>query len=293
MSEQKRLYYKNNWLFILVLVLFIINVYLFYLDFNGSKKGLTFAMLDVGQGDALFIESPTGIQVLFDAGPTRSILGPLRQVMSPFDRSIDAVVITNPDADHIGGLQEILKSYEVGVVLEPGTFNSSKVYENLKNEIVKKDIKNILAKKGMRLHLGGGAVIDILFPNQDVSDWNPNDGSVVAKLSYGEISVMLTGDSTTETEEIILDSYSLEALDSTILKVGHHGSKTSTSEAFAGAVSPAQALISLGKDNKYGHPNEQTLSTLTSVGAQVFSTDLLGTIIMQSNGGNVSFSFKK
>jgi competence protein ComEC len=293
MPEQKELRYKNKWLVVLVLLLLVITSYLFYLDFTTSKKGLTFAMLDIGQGDALFIESPTGTQVLFDSGPTRNILGRLRQVMSPLDRSIDAVVITNPDADHIGGLQEILKNYEVGVVLEPGTFNSSKTYENLKNEIGKQNIKNILAQKGTRLDLGGGAVIDILFPNQDVSLWDPNDGSVVAKLTYGETSVMLTGDSTTKTEKIILGEHSLAALDSTMLKVGHHGSRTSTSSEFIKAISPTYAIISLGEDNKYGHPHKETLDTLASMGVQILRTDLLGTIIMQSNGKDVSFSFKK
>jgi competence protein ComEC len=289
MTSQKR---GNYSLLILVLVLVVFNAFLFYFDLKGSNKGLTFAVLDVGQGDALFIESPTGVQVIFDSGPPRKVLGQLAQVMSPFDRSIDAVVITNPDADHIGGLQEILKNYKVGVVLEPGTFNNSKTYENLKNEIEKQNIKNILAKKGMRLDLGGGAVIDILFPNQDVSDWDPNDGSVVAKLSYGDTSVMLTGDSTLKTEKIILGEYMETALDSTVLKVGHHGSRTSTSSSFVDAVSPEYSVISLGKDNKYGHPHKETLDTLISLGAQIFRTDILGTIIMQSNGQNVSFSYK-
>jgi competence protein ComEC len=277
MTSQKR---GNYSLFFFVLILFALNLFLFYFDFVKANDNLTFTVLDVGQGDALFIESPTGTQVLFDSGPPRKILGPLAKVMSPFDRSIDAVVITNPDADHIGGLQEILKNYEVGVVLEPGTFNSSKTYENLKNEIEKQDIKNILAKKGVRLDLGGGAVIDILFPNQDVSGWDPNDGSVIAKLSYGEASFMLMGDSTVKTEKIIMEEYSEMALDSTVLKVGHHGSRTSTLQEFVQVVSPEYAIISLGKDNKYGHPHANTLDTLNTIGAQIFRTDLSGTIIL-------------
>jgi competence protein ComEC len=289
MTSQKR---GNYSLLFLVVILLLLNISLFYFDLKGSNKGLTFAVLDVGQGDALFIESPTGVQLLFDSGPPRKVLGQLAKVMSPFDKSIDAIVITNPDADHIGGFTDVLKNYKVGVVLEPGTFNSSKTYENLKNEIEKQNIKDILAKKGMRLDLGGGAVIDILFPNQDVSGWDPNDGSIVAKLSYGATSVMLTGDATAKTEKIILGDYSQTALDSTVLKVGHHGSRTSTSKEFAEAVMPEFAVISDGKDNKYGHPHKETLSTLTSVGAQIFRTDLLGTIIMQSNGQNVSFSYK-
>src|SRR3989338_5038920 len=278
---------------VFVFLLFIVTSYLFYLDFKGSSKGLTFAMLDVGQGDALFIESPTGTQIMFDTGPAHSVLGQLSRVMSPFDKAIDAIIITNPDADHIGGFIDILKNYKVGMVFEPGTFNDSKIYQNLKTEIKNKNIPNILAKKGMRLNIGGGARIDILFPDRDVSLWDTNEASIVARLSYGKTSIMLTGDSTTKTEKIILKENSKEKLASAILKVGHHGSRTSTSADFVKTVAPAYALISDGKNNKYGHPHQDTLDTLSKFGAKVFRTDLLGTIIMKSDGQNVKFSFMK
>jgi competence protein ComEC len=121
---------KNYSLLVSVLILLVINLYLFHLDFSSSQKGFRFAMLDIGQGDALFIESPTGTQVLVDAGPARKIMGPLRKVMSPFDRTIDMVVITNPDADHIGGFADVLKNYKVGMVLEPGTQNDSQIFQS-------------------------------------------------------------------------------------------------------------------------------------------------------------------
>jgi len=126
-----------------------------------------------------------------------------------------------------------------------------------------------------------------------VSLWNPNDGSIVMKLSYGKTSLMLTGDATSKTEKIILEDFSNTALASTILKVPHHGSRTSSSLEFVKAVVPQYALISNGKDNKYGHPHQNTLDTLAQFSEQIFRTDLLGTIIMQSNGQNVSFSYKK
>src|SRR3989344_5828597 len=220
---------KKNLLPLLIFFLFVIAIFLFYLDWQNSHRKLTFAALDIGQGDALFIESPSGTQILFDGGPPRKILSELRRVMPPFDRSIDAIVITNPDQDHIGGFLDVLKVYKVGQVFEPGTFNDSKTYQNLKNEIKNKKIPETLARRGMRLDLGEGAVIDILFPDRDVSMWTTNDGSIVAKLSYGETSIMLMGDSTSETEKIVLTENSKVKLKSTILKVGHHGSKTSTS----------------------------------------------------------------
>ncbi|MDP9249348.1 MAG: MBL fold metallo-hydrolase [bacterium] len=284
---------KKYTLLIVLSLLLAVDVFLVRLDLKNSQRLLTFAVLDVGQGDALFIESPSGAQIMFDAGPARKVLSPLARVMSPFDHTLDAVVITNPDADHIGGLADILKYYQVGAVFEPGTQNSSKTFQNLKTKI--KDAKTpfLLAKKGMRINMGDGAVIDILFPDRDVSSWSTNDGSVIARLSYGATSIMLTGDSTSKTEKIVLANTAQKEIKSKILKVGHHGSRSSTSSAFLGVVAPAHALISLGKGNSYGHPHSEVLQTLSEFGAEVFRTDILGTIILKSDGRTETFSFHR
>ncbi len=266
-------------LLLLASLLLALSALIFYLDWQSSHRKLTFAMLDVGQGDALFIESPTGTQILIDAGPSKRVLSQLARNMSPFDRSIDAIIITNPDQDHIGGFAHVLEVYKVGKVFEPGTINDSKTYQNLKDEVKRRNIPNILARRGMRLHLGGGAMLEILFPDRDVSSWDTNEGSIVARLTHGDTSILLAGDSTIKTEKIILSQYSKAHLESDILKVGHHGSRTSTSDAFAKVVSPSYALISDGKDNKYGHPHREVLHTLDLFGAKVLRTDVLGTII--------------
>lgn len=279
--------YKKYWFLFFVLALLIFDLFLFYFDWQSSRRVFTFAMLDVGQGDALFIESPTGTQVLVDGGPPKKILSELSRVMSPFDRTIDALIITNPDTDHIAGFLDVLKVYQVGMVFEPGTLTDSKTYQNLREDIEKKGVPNFLAKKDMRLYMGGGVVIDILFPDRDVSYWSTNDGSIVAKLSYGDTSFMLTGDATSKTEKIILAENSKEKLDSTILKVGHHGSRTSTSQSFIEAVSPQYAFISNGKNNNYGHPHQDVLDTIASSSARIFRTDLDGTIIIKCVKMNV------
>jgi competence protein ComEC len=268
---------------LLIFTVFLLgfNIFLFYQDFQNSQKLLTFVMFDVGQGDALFVESPTGTQILIDSGPPRTILSNLSSVMSPFDKHIDAIIITNPDADHIGGFMDVLNNYKVDYVFEPGTINDSKIYQNLQQEIQNKNISNILAKKGMTLDLGGGVFIEILFPDRDVRTWVNNEGSVVARLVYGNNSIMLTGDATSVTEKIILKENSVSNLKSNILKVGHHGSRTSTSQSFVKAIAPSSALISNGKNNNYGHPHKKTLQTLEKFGVKVFRTDLLGTIIMK------------
>jgi competence protein ComEC len=288
-----KLYLKKYEILIFVLFLLVINVFLFHLDWQNSHRGLIFVMLDVGQGDGLFIESPTGTQIMFDAGPPRSVLGPLARVMSPFDKSIDALVITNPDSDHIGGFLDILKNYKVGCVLESGTLTDSKTYQSLREEMKKQNIPDILVKRGMKLDIGGGVIIDILFPDRDVSAWATNDGSVVARLSYGQTSIMLAGDAAAKTEKIILEENTSSSLASTILKVGHHGSRTSSSLSFVQAISPVYALISDGKDNNFGHPHQETLDTLAQIGAKIFRTDLLGSIVMNSEGQNVNFSFHR
>jgi beta-lactamase superfamily II metal-dependent hydrolase len=276
---------------VVVFLLFSISVFLFYLDWQNSHKQFTFAMLNIGQGDALFIESPSGTQVLIDGGPPNKILGKLNQVMSPFDRSIDAIIITNPDQDHIGGLLDVLKFYKVGKVFEPGTWSGSKTYQILEEEIKNKKIPNILAKKGMRLDLGDGAVIDILFPDKDVTDWLTNDGSVVARLSYGNTSFMLTGDASISSLQSILKNNEKKKIQSKILKVSHHGSRNSNTEEFTKVVGAKVALISDGKENKYGHPHQEVLDFLSKLGIKTFRTDEVGTIIIKSDGENEVYSF--
>ena len=284
---------KKHGLILIILFLLFVSGLLVFTDWQNSHRGFTFAMLDIGQGDALFIESPTGTQVLVDAGPPRKILSELTKVMPYFDRSIDAIIITNPDQDHIGGIADILESYKVGEIFESGTWSDSKTYQNLEKEIADKKIPDILAKKGMLLDLGSGAVIDIIFPDQDVTNWSTNDGSTVARLSYGNIKIMLTGDATQKTEEIILEDNKKEDLKSDILKIGHHGSRYSTSEEFLKTVSPTYALISVGKDNKYGHPSPEIIGRLEQFGTKILRTDESGTIILKSDGKSTTFNFLK
>jgi len=285
--------YKKYSLLILTIGLFIFVIFLFKVDWQNSHRGFTFAMLDVGQGDGLFIESPTGTHILVDGGPPKSILGPLAKVMPPFAKNIDALMITNPDADHIGGFADVLKNYKVGAMFEPGTISPSKTYQNLEAEIKKEKIPDILVRKGMVLDLGGGVKLEILFPDRDVSTWATNDGSMMAKLTYGNTSIMLTGDAPMKTEQIILAENSAQKLQSTVLKVGHHGSRGSSSLAFVQAVLPKYALISDGKDNKYGHPHKETLDTLAQVGAKIFRTDQLGSIILKSNGDMLEWNYAR
>ncbi|MEI6580731.1 MAG: MBL fold metallo-hydrolase [bacterium] len=290
MSEN---YMKKYRLPIFVFGLLVVVVFLFYIDWQNSHKKFTFAMLDVGQGDALFIESPTGTQILVDGGPPKKILNQLSRIMPPLDKSIDAIFITNPDQDHLGGFLDVLENYKVGKVFGSGTTSDSKVFQNFKLELKKKNIPEILVKKGMRINLGGGVFMDILFPDRDVSTWPTNDGSIVARLSYVDTSIMLTGDASIKTEKLVLENNKTENIKSEILKVGHHGSRNSTSEEFLRTVTPDFAFISDGKGNTYGHPHKEILDLFSQLRVKVFRTDLDGMVVLKSDGKDQKFSFLK
>lgn len=256
------------------------------LEARAQSKFLTVAFLDVGQGDSIYIESPAGLQVLIDAGAGGRVLQELDKVMPPLDRSLDAVVATHPDADHIGGLVDVLGHYELGAYIESGVPDGTQTARALRRMIGEQNIPVYIAKRGMALDLGGGAYLEILFPDRDVSNLpssKTNDGSIVARLVYGQSEVMLTGDAPQYVEEHLL-KYGAESVRSDILKVGHHGSKTSTSERFLVEVSPDVAIISVGANNRYGHPAQVVLDALQKAAVPVVRTDEEGTIVFVSDG---------
>ena len=251
------------------------------------QRFVTFAVLNIGQGDGLYIEGPTGIEVLVDAGPgDGSILRALPEVMAPFDRFIDAIIATHPDADHSGGFIQVLERYRVGAFIEPGIRGATQTYKTLEQSVSAQHIPRYIARRGMTLDLGGGAVLHVLYPDKDVTNFvkKTNDGCIVAKLTYGETSAMLTCDMPISVETHLVAISSSTELASTLLKVGHHGSKYSTSEAFLASVHPTEALISVGANNRYGHPAPRVLGLLVSQKVPYLRTDQAGTIIYRSNG---------
>lgn len=277
---------RENFRYLFLVILFAAAVLVWYAVFAESRSGLTVTFLDVGQGDAIFIQAENGNQVLLDGGVNKKVLSELGKVMPFYDRSIDMVIETHPDEDHIGGLAEVLKRYDVGFVMESGVDSGSAVYREIKNVSAEKEIKNILARRGMKINLDENAYLLILFPDRDVSKIDSNYGSVVAKLVYGKNSFLLAGDSPAAVESYLalIDAKNLK---SDVLKVGHHGSDTSTSEIFLGYVSPEYAVISVGKDNKYGHPRKEILERLERFGVSVLRTDKSGAIKMKSDGNNI------
>ncbi len=275
---------KKYWVIFILVFLVASNVFIWYIVLREDRHGiLTFAVLDIGQGDGLFIEAPNGNQIMIDGGPDGIVLRKLGEVMPFYDRSVNMLIVSNPDKDHMSGFIDVLNSYHVDAVMEPGTQSPSATYKALEATIRDKKATRILAKRGMRLILAPNVFLYILFPDRDVSTQKTNDGSIVAKLVYGKTSIMLMGDAPQKIEKYLikLDGSNLR---SDILKAGHHGSRTSTSQEFVEQVKPTYAAISAGLNNKYGHPHKETVQTLNKLHVPIFTTLGKGTLYFQSDG---------
>lgn len=250
-----------------------------------AHRNLNVSFFDVGQGDSIFIESPDGNQILIDGGPGDAVLAKLGRAMPFWDRSLDLVILTHAHADHATGLAEVLKRYHVDRVLESGEAYGTPEYAEWRRLIKEKNIPVAAAHAGQEVR-AGALRLRVLSPFENksgVSFKNPHDANVSVKLIYGKISVLLTGDAEKMIEHRLLYEHP-EILSSDILKVGHHGSKTSTTKEFLAAVSPKIAVISAGKKNRYGHPKQEVLDRLTAAGARIFRTDIDGDIEFSSNG---------
>ena len=172
-------------------------------------------------------------------------------------------------------------------MIEPGTKAGSASYAELKDKLAEEETPSIAARKGMDILLGGGAKLSILFPDRDVSNWTTNDGSIISKLSYGKTSVMLEGDAPQKDEEHLLATEPPEELRSDILKVGHHGSKTSSAPDYVAAVASSFDIISAARKNRYGLPDQSVLDILAASGGRILETFASGTIVFESDGNTI------
>jgi len=246
---------------------------------------LCVVFMDVGQGDAIFIQSPSGKQLLVDGGRDNSVLRHLGEILSFSDRDIDYMLITHPDSDHINGLSEVLDRYDIHHIIYTENNNDTDIWRLIKKKIATEGSDNHFARRGQRYDLGTDVYLDILLPDVDVSDYESNSSSIVARLVYGQNSVMLTGDSPKAIEEylVLIEG---DNLASDILKVGHHGSRTSTSELFLSEVDPLYAVISAGRNNSYGHPHVEVTDLLFNYGVTTLSTIEEGNIVFYLDGLN-------
>jgi len=245
--------------------------------------------LDVGQGDAIFIESPSGKQMLIDGGPTNQVLRELASEMSFFDRSIDVVLATHPDSDHIGGLIDVLARYQVATIIATDNIGDTTIAVTYQQSSNNEQAQTIVARRGQVIDLGAGVMVEVLYPEGSVERFETNRSSIVVRVVYGNTSFLLTGDAPKAIEEYLVLTHG-EGLKSDVLKVGHHGSRTSTSELFLTAVGPIYAVVSAGADNRYGHPHSDVTEALFNARVETFNTAEVGTVTFLSDGITVQLS---
>lgn len=270
------------WLFALIYW----NVYVWSALLGTSQQLLTVAFLDVGQGDAIFIQAPNGHQMLIDGGRDDQVLAALQQVMPRGDSDIDVVLATHPDADHIGGLPAVLERYEVANIIDNGKGGKdTKISDEFNTDIVLEQASYTHAVSGMRIILDGehGVYFDVLYPTASSTSLDTNDMSIVGRLVYGQHEFMLTGDAPTVVESKLVEWCSL-CLRSDVLKAGHHGSRTSTGNDFLDAVDPQYVVISAGRDNSYGHPHKEVIDRLVEKGVDIQKTTESGSVVFVSDG---------
>ncbi|MEI6843506.1 MAG: MBL fold metallo-hydrolase [bacterium] len=286
-------YIKENLKWFILSVLFVVSLLLWSVAIRENRHGiLTVAFLNVGQGNATYIESPIGTKVLIDGGPNKTLMREISSVVPFYERHIDLLVVTNPDRDHYEGFFPLLDKYSVDAFVESGIKGVTGEYELLKKKISNKQIPDILARRGQIIDIGGGAYIEILFPDRDVSGLSTNDGSIVERLVYGNTSLILQGDSPQSVERYLISLDKL-GLKSDVIELGHHGSYTSSSEEYLKAVSPEYAVISSAQNSEYGHPHKETLATLSTLKVPSLATCTMGKIVFNSDGKQFTLQNKK
>lgn len=240
--------------------------------------------IDVGQGDAVLILTPQGCTMLIDGGPAAAG-GTVLDYLSRMGVSrIDLIVGTHPHEDHIGGLIAVLENLPVGKIIDSGIAHTSQTYEKYLTLIDRQQIPFGIGRAGQKIDLDSSLTLKILHPDSDVKGDDLNHASVVIELRYGELTFLFNGDAEKRAETEMLERGYRPAAAVTVLKVGHHGSSSSTSKEYLKTVAPEIAVISAGEDNSYGHPHKETLERLAAFGVKVYRTDLMGSIAIVTDG---------
>lgn len=251
---------------------------------------LTVAVLDVGQGQSVAVITPDGRAMLIDAGRSGDRM---EETVIPYLHAhgveeLDYIVISHPDQDHIGGFPRLLENMPVRALVDPVIPNTNQTYAQLLEMALELGVEGIQARRGDTLDLGQTVEIDVLWPTAEYiaqsGEDERNDNSIVLKIQYGDVSILIPGDAEAGAEVQLIELDEDDALQSDILVVGHHGSNTSSTAEFLDAVDPTVAVISAGFENQYGHPHDEVMQRLRFRGITVYRTDLEGTIEILSDG---------
>ncbi len=247
---------------------------------------LSIHFIDVGQGDAALILTPEGQAVLLDCGPT-DMQNELTEYLRIFGvNAIDCLILTHPHPDHIGGAIEILDHFPVRQILHSASEDETTLFARLSKKISEKAVPNAVPQPGDHFFFGS-VKLSFLGPIAD-GHLSLNDDSLVCRLTYGQTAFLFLGDAEKQEEEEMLTRFSSDELHADVMKVGHHGSSTSSAFSFLQAVSPSYAVISCGKANEYGHPHSSVLAALDSLSVTVLRTDQSGTVVFVSDGSRLT-----
>jgi len=262
----------------LIIALVFITVGSLYFIGSLTYNKFQLSFLDVGQGDSIFVRTPDDYIILIDGGPGANILEALAEVLPLYTRTLDLVVLTHPHADHVNGLVEIVKRYNIKKALLVGTDYENAYYNKMLEVLNEKKIPVIFADSSRDLKVGKYVYLDIIWPTKKSSknNENVNNASLAMRIVFKDKIIFLGGDAEKEEEKEILES-GFE-INSDILKAGHHGSRTASAKEFLNSVTPQIVVIQSGKDNKFGHPHAETLQTLFDKGIQIRRNDLEGRI---------------
>lgn len=260
-----------------------------------SGKTLDIYVLDVGQGDSIFLRSPSGKTMLVDASESNMYERIDDFLQRQAVKQLDVVVATHPHADHIGAMEQVVTHYKIGAYYMPDAENQTRMFENLLDALAEQNINVKQAAGGKTSTIGWDedVMVRILSPLPDVEYDDLNDTSVILHVQYGDTSILLTGDAESFAEKAALKALPEDYFRSTVLKVGHHASSSSSSAAFLNAVDPSIAVVSLGKDNDYGHPHKEVVDALKSRDIPLYRTDTQGIIHITLDGEGYAVETEK
>ncbi len=281
-------------IFFLYITIFFTFLAIYFAFDLAPKNNLQISFLDVGQGDSILLQTPRGGKILIDGGRDKKVLQELGRTLPLLSKNIELVIATHDDADHITGLLDVLKKYQVKVLLYPLPNSTSGLSQELIKITKERNVKVVHAIKPMIIKTEDGVILKILFPVKNMDseisvgsylEVAGNDASIVTQIIFGEIKILLTGDLPQTGEKFLVNKYG-ESLKSNILKLGHHGSDSSSNPEFLQIVKPEVAIVSAGKNNSFGHPHRSVVELVEKFGIKILRTDELGTINLFTNGLN-------
>jgi len=275
-------------------VVFSLIVLLFSVFFSFNDKKLHIVICDVGQGDGILIITPNQAQILIDGGPDKAVLECLGRHMPFWDRSLEAIILTHPHTDHMVGLIDVVERYRLNSFYTEGVNTDSETQNLLEAKLADENLSAKVLRSGDSFRNADGVKIEVLWPrlgeipqsDQNIANLDLNGLSVVALITYGNFSILLTGDA----GELVMDQIAVEAGDVDVLKVPHHGSKTGMTDNFLNIINPELSVISAGEKNRYGHPAKESLKILEKHNSKILRTDISGEIEIITDGN--SFSIK-